>query len=322
MATPSAVPAGGFHGASLGRRRHHLLSSSLSRRRSRHRRVSSLSESDVGQSLSLLASIPNPLALLLLRQAPLLRRDQRMPHRRRLAKRHDLRSAMPPQPQAPSLRRPPSIPRRRSTSTADPLPGTPSPFPHTTPSHRRTLMHVSPPFARSPPERMDGCLHAASHRSALNTSVIASCPSPSRSAVPSVVDAWRGSPIGPAKKGRNFTYGSHGLKMWIKSSCSLTTQVWLPLGQSPPISISKPPTDRCGIKRPYGRIPVINNWLREGQRRMRRSTARCNKLTRNRRQGLCVVRAARRATQFARVGWCCELQGASCGRMDPQDYES
>uniref|UniRef100_A0A0D9ZWT9 Uncharacterized protein n=1 Tax=Oryza glumipatula TaxID=40148 RepID=A0A0D9ZWT9_9ORYZ len=34
---------------------------------------------------------------------------------------------------------------------------------------------------------------------------------------------------------------------------------------------------------------VINNWLREGQRRMRRSTARCNKLTRNRRQGLCVV---------------------------------
>uniref|UniRef100_A0A0E0HC21 Uncharacterized protein n=1 Tax=Oryza nivara TaxID=4536 RepID=A0A0E0HC21_ORYNI len=67
---------------------------------------------------------------------------------------------------------------------------------------------------------------------------------------------------------------------------------------------------------------VINNWLREGQRRMRRSTARCNKLTRNRRQGLCVVRAARRATQFARVGWCCELQGASCGRMDPQDYES
>uniref|UniRef100_A0A0E0HC20 Uncharacterized protein n=1 Tax=Oryza nivara TaxID=4536 RepID=A0A0E0HC20_ORYNI len=112
------------------------------------------------------------------------------------------------------------------------------------------------------------------------------------------------------------------LLMWIKSSCSLTTQVWLPLGQSPPISISKPPTDRCGIKRPYGRIPVINNWLREGQRRMRRSTARCNKLTRNRRQGLCVVRAARRATQFARVGWCCELQGASCGRMDPQDYES
>uniref|UniRef100_A0A0D9ZWT6 Uncharacterized protein n=1 Tax=Oryza glumipatula TaxID=40148 RepID=A0A0D9ZWT6_9ORYZ len=279
MATPSTVPAGGFHGASLGRRRHHLLSSSLSRRRSRHRRVSSLSESDVGQSLSLLASIPNPLALLLLRQAPLLRRDQRMPHRRRLAKRHDLRSATPPQPQAPSLRRPPSIPRRRSTSTADPLPGTPSPFPHTTPSHRRTLMHVSPPFARSPPERMDGCLHAASHRSALNTSVIASCPSPSRSAVPSVVDAWRGSPIGP------------------------------------------PPTDRCGIKRPYGRgyygrfkkcptercmsftvqgsnessrnlttFPtVINNWLREGQRRMRRSTARCNKLTRNRRQGLCVV---------------------------------
>uniref|UniRef100_A0A0E0PK72 Uncharacterized protein n=1 Tax=Oryza rufipogon TaxID=4529 RepID=A0A0E0PK72_ORYRU len=108
------------------------------------------------------------------------------------------------------------------------------------------------------------------------------------------------------------TYGSHGLKMWIKSSCSLTTQVWLPLGQSPPISISKLTTFPT----------VINNWLREGQRRMRRSTARCNKLTRNRRQGLCVVRAARRATQFARVGWCCELQGASCGRMDPQDYES
>uniref|UniRef100_A0A0D9ZIM0 Uncharacterized protein n=1 Tax=Oryza glumipatula TaxID=40148 RepID=A0A0D9ZIM0_9ORYZ len=49
--------------------------------------------------------------------------------------------------------------------------------------------------------------------------------------------------------------------------------------------------------------------VREGRRRVRRSTARRNKLTRNRRQGLCMMRAARRATQFARMGWRYELQG-------------
>uniref|UniRef100_A0A0E0PRK8 Uncharacterized protein n=1 Tax=Oryza rufipogon TaxID=4529 RepID=A0A0E0PRK8_ORYRU len=34
-----------------------------------------------------------------------------------------------------------------------------------------------------------------------------------------------------------------------------------------------------------------------------------NKLTRNRRQGMCMMRSVRRATQFARMGWRCELQG-------------
>uniref|UniRef100_A0A0D9ZPV7 Uncharacterized protein n=1 Tax=Oryza glumipatula TaxID=40148 RepID=A0A0D9ZPV7_9ORYZ len=48
--------------------------------------------------------------------------------------------------------------------------------------------------------------------------------------------------------------------------------------------------------------------VREGRRHVRRSTARRNKLTRNRRQGMCMMRSARRATQFARMGWRCGIK--------------
>uniref|UniRef100_A0A0E0H580 Uncharacterized protein n=1 Tax=Oryza nivara TaxID=4536 RepID=A0A0E0H580_ORYNI len=215
-------------------------------------------------------------------------------------------------------------------------------------------MHVSPPFARSPPERMDGCLHghAAGHRSALATSVIVSCPSPSRSAVPPGVDAgsleglsnWSRTPAASCCSRRHVEEPSpppsglaeesepqlapghaeelrrHLLPAALKScstacfwrrrakdfgmgmdlgeggyrTCTdahphillkgtMTTQVWLPLSQSLPTSISKLST---------------TGSVREG-----------NKLTRNRRQGMCMMRSARRATQFARMGWRCELQG-------------
>uniref|UniRef100_A0A0D9ZPV4 Uncharacterized protein n=1 Tax=Oryza glumipatula TaxID=40148 RepID=A0A0D9ZPV4_9ORYZ len=111
---------------------------------------------------------------------------------------------------------------------------------------------------------------------------------------------WRGSPIGPV----TYDLGPVDVRL-----CYTTYDFGL--------------RKKFGLTKESGFHPIIlvlsissqhllqlstTGSVREGRRHVRRSTARRNKLTRNRRQGMCMMRSARRATQFARMGWRCGIK--------------